>query len=116
MKLGLLIRYWLALALVANTCIITHADVLDNWTTNQISTNSFGMQHVVFGNGIYVASGESGDYGGFYTSVDGLRWKLQYTDLNGWGISLNYSSGRFAGVARGGGSCGRCFFGWDKLD
>jgi len=74
------------------------ADVLDNWTTNQITTNSFGMNHIVFGNGIYVAYGAFLDFGGFYTSVDGLNWKLQYTEPNSWLNTLNYSEGHFASV------------------
>ena len=75
------------------------ADVLDNWTTNQITTNSFGFHHVVYGNGIYVAVGEAGDSGGFYTSADGLHWTLQYSEPNSWGVTLNYSAGYFTAVA-----------------
>ena len=75
------------------------ADVLDTWTTNQITTNGFGFQRVVYGNGIYVAVGESSDYGGFYTSTDGSHWTLQYSEPNSWGVSLNYSGGHFASVA-----------------
>ena len=84
--------------------LCARADVLDNWTTNQITTNSFGMHHVVYGNGIFVAVGEKGDSGGFYTSVDGQNWKLQYSEPNSWGVTLNYSGGRFAGVCVGLGS------------
>lgn len=76
----------------------TRADVLDNWTTNQISTNSFGLHHVVYGNGRYVAVGEAGDGGGIYTSEDGLNWTLRFSDNNSWGLTLNYSGGCFAGV------------------
>jgi len=75
-----------------------HADVLDNWTTNQLTTNSFGFHHVVYGNGLYVAVGEAGDSGGFYTSGDGLHWMFQYSEPNSWGVTLNYSGGHFAGV------------------
>ena len=78
-----------------------HADVLDNWTTNQISTNTFAFHHVVYGNGIYVAVGQYSDYGGFYTSADGLHWKLQYSEPNSWNVTLNYSGGHFAGVCIG---------------
>lgn len=78
-----------------------HADVLDNWTTNQISTNTFAFHHVVYGNGIYVVAGQYSDYGAFYTSADGLHWKLQYTEPNSWNVTLNYSAGHFAGVASG---------------
>jgi len=80
------------------------ADVLDNWTTNQITTNSFGLHHVVYGNGLYVAVGEVSDNGGFYTSGDGLSWKFQYSEPNSWGVTLNYSEGHFAGVCLGLGS------------
>ncbi len=74
------------------------ADVLDNWTTNQISTNTFGLHHVVYGNGCYVAVGEYGEGCGIYTSSDGLNWTLRYSDLNGWGLTLAYPNGRFVGV------------------
>lgn len=76
-----------------------HADVLDNWTTNQISTNTAAFHHVVYGNGIYVVVGQYSDYGAFYTSADGLHWKLQYSEPNSWGNTLNYSAGHFASVA-----------------
>jgi hypothetical protein len=76
----------------------TRADVLDNWTTNQISTNTFGLHHVVYGNGGYVAVGEYDEGCGIYTSSDGLNWTLCYSDNNGWGLTLTYSGGRFVGV------------------
>jgi hypothetical protein len=74
------------------------ADVLDAWTTNQLTTNSFGFHHVAYGNGIYVAVGEWSDSGGFYASADGFNWSLQYSEPNSWGVSLTYSEGRFASV------------------
>lgn len=80
-------------------CCPARADVLDNWTTNQISTNTAAFHHVVYGNGIYVVVGQYSDYGAFYTSADGLHWKLQYTEPNSWGVTLNYSAGHFASVA-----------------
>jgi hypothetical protein len=76
----------------------SRGDVLDNWTTNQITTNSFELRHVVYGNGIYVAVGEGGDGGEIYTSADGLNWALQFSDNNSWGLTLNYSQGHFAGA------------------
>jgi len=75
------------------------ADVMDNWTTNQISTNTAAFHHVVYGNGIYVVVGQYSDYGAFYTSTDGLHWKLQYTEPNSYGNTLSFSSGHFASVA-----------------
>jgi len=78
--------------------ITTRADVLDNWTTNQITTNSFGLRGIVYGNGRCVAVGESGDYGQIYTSTDGLSWTACFLDYNGWGMNLNYSDGHFSGV------------------
>ena len=74
------------------------ADVLDHWTTKQITTNSFGLHHVVYGNGRYVAVGEFLDAGGIYTSEDGLNWTLRFSDMNSWGLTLNFSSNHFAGV------------------
>ena len=77
---------------------VARADVLDNWTTNQITTNSFGLHHVVFGNGCFVAVGESGDAGRIYTSTDGLKWTTQFSDFNSWGMTLHYANGYFAGI------------------
>jgi len=65
------------------------ADILDNWTTNQISTNSSGLFHIVYGNSIYVAVASSDDIGAFYTSTDGFHWVLQYTEDNSYGLTLN---------------------------
>ena len=77
---------------------IARADVLDNWTTNQITTNSFKLNHIVYGNGRYVAAGEQGDAGGIFSSEDGSTWILRYSDNNAWGLTLTYSGGRFVGV------------------
>ena len=104
MKLKLLKRCLLSWVLLAITSSTVRADVLDNWTTNQISTNTFAFHHIVYGNGIYVVVGQYSDYGAFYTSVDGLHWKLQYTEPDSWNVTLNYSAGHFAGVCTGLGS------------
>jgi len=82
-----------------STC--ARADVLDNWTTNQITTNSFGFHRVVYGNGIFVAVGESSDSSGYYTSTDGLHWKLAYVETSSWGANLSYSGGHYASVRSG---------------
>jgi hypothetical protein len=73
------------------------ADPLDHWTTNQVTTN-FYLTHVVYGNGIYVASAEFGDGGAFYSSVDGFHWTQRFSDLNSWGMKVNYSEGQFSAV------------------
>jgi hypothetical protein len=59
------------------------ADALDNWTTNQVSTNWFGLTHVVFGNGRYVAAGYWSDYGAILSSEDGLNWTLRVGSPDG---------------------------------
>ncbi len=77
------------------------ADVLDNWTTNQVSTNYFGLDCVVYGSNRYVAYGEYSDYGVILTSEDGKDWILRSNGggLSGSGlsfsISLVYTGGRF---------------------
>jgi hypothetical protein len=76
----------------------SRADVLDNWTTNQITTNSFELHHVVYGNGCYMAVAEYADGGEIYSSEDGLNWTLRFSDNNSWGLTLNYSRGHFSGV------------------
>jgi len=79
------------------------ADILDHWTTNQITTNAFGLKHVVYGNGRYVAAAEElGAKGAIYSSEDGLTWTLRFSDNTSWGLSLNYSAGQFAGIGGSG--------------
>lgn len=75
------------------------ADVLDNWTTTQVNTNSYGLQNVVYGNGCYVAVGEYSDFGAIYSSADGFNWTLRYSDPGAWGLKMAFCGGRFAGVS-----------------
>ena len=98
MKSQFLIGCLLPLVLIAFPDLHVCADVLDNWTTNQVTTNSFGFHHIVYGNGIYVVVGEAGDSAGYYTSTDGLNWKLAYTEPSSWGANLNYSGGHYISV------------------
>jgi len=105
---------WVLVALVAVLFAAqmqgAKADPLDHWTTNQVlyanplyPTFYFGMDQVVYGNGIYVAYGEEGDSGDFFTSPDGYNWKFQYSEANSWGLpSLGYANGHYFGCAEGG--------------
>ncbi|MBE0543466.1 MAG: hypothetical protein IH623_19145, partial [Verrucomicrobia bacterium] len=104
-RCGRLCCYVLASMLLA---AVTHAYALDNWTTNQVSTNWFGLSHVVYGNGRYVAAGGRSDGGAILSSDDGLNWTLR---ADGgccgppslvWG--LTYSEGRFVAVGHFGGT------------
>jgi len=58
-----------------------------------------GFTQVVYGNGCFVAAGWYSDYGGFYSSPDGLHWAFQYLDGNSWGLNLSYSQGHFVSVS-----------------
>src|SRR5215510_11328681 len=60
--------------------------VMDHWTTRQVSTNWFGLEHVVYGNGRYVAYGTYSDYGALMSSEDGINWALR---LDGKAPSAN---------------------------
>jgi hypothetical protein len=75
------------------------ADALDHWTTNQVSTNRFGLQHVVYGNGRFVAGGGWSDWGALLSSEDGLKWTLRVSgNSNGTpqGVTyLNFAGDRF---------------------
>ncbi|HTR43864.1 MAG TPA: hypothetical protein VMH87_19815 [Pseudomonadales bacterium] len=102
------IRRFCFLALLIFTSLSVRADILDNWTTNQIATNDFAFNHVVYGNGIYVAVADYADSGAFYTSTDGFQWVRQYSEPVSWGATLNYSGGHFA-------SCGPGLYG-DGID
>jgi hypothetical protein len=77
------------------------------WTTNQVSTNAFGLDRVVFGNGRFVASGGFSDFGALMSSEDGLNWVLRAGGSNGVPpdliYGLTYSEGRFMAVGHFGG-------------
>lgn len=82
------------------------ADALDNWTVIQVSTNSFQLSHVVYGNGRFVAAGGRADGGAIMSSEDGLRWTLradggfQGSPALIW--DLAYGDGTFMTVGLGG--------------
>jgi hypothetical protein len=84
------------------------ADPLDHWTTNQVlyaiyPGYYYGLEQVVYGNGIYVSYGQEGDAGGFFTSPDGYNWKFQYSEANSWGLPpLGYANGHYFGCAERG--------------
>jgi hypothetical protein len=95
-------NFSLVVMILAGFFRIARGDVLDSWTTNQITTNSFGLSHVVYGSGRYVAVGEQSDSGGIYSSEDGLLWTFRAMDPSAWGLTLSYAYGRFTGVSSGG--------------
>jgi len=84
------------------------ADPLDHWTTNQVlyaiyPGYYYGLEQVVYGNGIYLAYGQEGDAGGFFTSPDGYNWTFQYSEANSWGLPpLGYANGHYFGCAERG--------------
>lgn len=81
------------------------ADALDNWTTEQLTTNWSGLQHVAYGNGRYVAGGRYSDWGTLHSSEDGVSWTLRVNgQTTGIGhpqgiIDLKFSDGRFVASA-----------------
>ncbi len=93
-------RYWLPLALFLALLsrLNLQADALDNWTTNQISTNYWGIDCVVYGNGHFVAGAENQDDEAFFSSEDGKNWMMRYSGGGPWGTSLQFVNGRFVGV------------------
>ena len=86
----------------------TRADALDNWTSNQVSSNSFHLSNVVYANGCYVAAGGRSDGGAIMTSEDGLNWTLRAD--GGWCCNpdlvwgLAFGGGRFVCVGHWGGT------------
>lgn len=83
------------------------ADALEQWTTNQVSTNLFRLEHVVYGNGRFVAAGGRSDGGAILSSEDGLNWTVRADTNMGtpslvWG--LTYGGGRFVTVGHFGGT------------
>jgi hypothetical protein len=79
----------------------TQADILDNWTTSQIITNSYALDSIAAGNGCYVVTAEFFDAGEIFSSPDGINWTLSYSDDSSWGLNLHYVNGRFVGVGGG---------------
>ncbi|MFO1511757.1 MAG: hypothetical protein U1F83_02410 [Verrucomicrobiota bacterium] len=84
------------------------AGPLDNWTTNQVSTNSFGLDCAVYGNGRYVAYGEYSDYGVIMSSEDGINWSLRLDGKTNatfsFSLALVYTGNRFFALGGFGGS------------
>jgi len=93
-------RYWLPMALILALFarLDLRADALDNWTTNQISTNYWAIDCVVYGNGHFVAGAENLDAEAFFSSEDGTNWAMRYSGGGPWGTSLQFVNGRFVGV------------------
>jgi len=91
-------RIWLLGFFLLGIVLASRADVLENWTTNQITTNSSGLRYLVYGAGRYVAVGEESDGGNIYSSEDGLTWTQRFSDVDSWGLTMSYSQGHFAGV------------------
>ena len=85
------------------TFVSTKADILDRWSTNLILSNSYAMDSIAYGNGIYVATSEyvTGDPGEIYCSVDGTHWTQVYFNSGIWGINLHYVDGCFVGTTGG---------------
>ncbi len=79
------------------TLVSIHADILDHWTTNQITTNSFLFDSIACGNGLYVLAAEYYDDSEIYTSTNGINWTITMHDAGPWGLNLHYLNGRFMG-------------------
>src|SRR4051794_40538633 len=58
--------------------VLCKADILERWTTNQVTTNGMGFSQLIYANGLFVAAGSYSDYGGIYTSADGFNWVSRY--------------------------------------
>jgi len=88
--------------------ISVRADALDNWTTNQVSTNGFRLNCVIYGNGRYVVAGGWADGGFIMSSEDGLNWTTRADGGFGGPPSLvwalAYGGGRFVTVGHFGGT------------
>src|SRR5215813_1034617 len=87
--------------LLISSLFQSRAGVMDHWTTRQVSTNWFGLEHVVYGNGRYVAYGTYSDYGALMSSEDGINWALRLDgkapSANGFSFaaSMHFAHGRF---------------------
>ena len=91
----------LHLVLFLTLTVNTHADILNSWTTNQLTTNSYYLDNIAYGNGCYVITGENNDFGAIYSSPDGMNWTLRYSGGGPWGLTMRYEGGRFVGVGGG---------------
>jgi hypothetical protein len=101
---------FLLIGALACTVLSTRGKLFDRWTTNQLSTNTFQLRCVAYGNGVFVAAGSIyGDGGVILSSTDGQSWQLRaYAGPNGsnpdavW--ALTFGNGRFVGVGHFGGT------------
>jgi hypothetical protein len=77
------------------------ADVLEHWTTNQVSTNSFTVSFVTKSSFRFVAYGYYSDFGVILSSEDGVNWvpRLDGGGPGGsgfsWSLALSYAGGKF---------------------
>jgi hypothetical protein len=94
-----LLAFLLSSVLHLGIPFLSKAAILDRWTTNQVTTNGIGFTQLLYANGVFVAAGWYSDWGGIYTSTDGLNWVFRYSEGNSWGLNLNYSQGHFATVS-----------------
>src|SRR3954469_19234334 len=86
---------------------VVFADILEHWTVQQVSTNRFGLDSVVYGNGQFVAAGSYSDYGAIISSPDGYHWIVRADGFNSWpawGLSVHFAGGQFIAVSAWGGT------------
>lgn len=97
----------LGVTLFLGTIGSLHADVLDTWTKNQVSTNLL-LADIAYANGRYVAAGyyPGSDTGTILSSDDGLSWTPRlFTTTNSFTAqvySVAYGAGTYVGVGYSG--------------
>ncbi|HEY4415043.1 MAG TPA: hypothetical protein VGO57_05060 [Verrucomicrobiae bacterium] len=94
-----IIRLLFVLGMLFFSClaITTRADILEHWTTSQISTNS--INDILYGGNRFVATATYYDEGLIYSSADGLHWSLSALDNSSWGLQMFYADGQFTGIS-----------------
>lgn len=67
--------------------------ILDQWTTRQVSTNHFGLTHMLHAQGRYVAAGWHSDWGAILTSENGFDWVLRSDGNSTPAFALSFVTG-----------------------
>ncbi len=103
MKALLQLMLWTGIISACLSPILSRGDILDHWTTNELPIAPYGLDGIVYGNGVFVAVAQwdQREFATLYSSIDGYSWTAPYTNY-WWGVRLLFLNGRFYTVDMGG--------------
>ncbi|MDP1688897.1 MAG: tail fiber domain-containing protein [bacterium] len=78
-------------------CVMTSPDGINNWTFRDIPLLSSNLRYITYGNGLFVAVGNSGS---LFTSPNGIDWTARISPVSKNWVSVAYGNGIFVAVAQ----------------